>query len=154
MQYEPQGQLSDLNALRSHALSMALLQYNQAAVDRPDDEQSFASVHAAVTASGGLHAASGTAFWGAASVRDQNPCDPGQAEHIDNGLKIANWYPPRGLAPAWVVCGALQDTIAHPLGTCTVPAMKNQSCARHGHAVHKVAMEIGNGSRQRHAHQC
>ena len=129
VQHDHHGEMSDLNDLRAHALSVAQLQYKQAAADGPDDKQSksFASVHAAVTSSGGLHAASSTAFGGAASVRDWARTRALQLRQntLTTASKIAKWYPSRGLSPACVLCGAPQDTIAHRLGACVAPAIKN-----------------------------
>ena len=59
---------------------------------------------------------------------------------------MAKWYPTDGLTSSCMLCLTPGDTISHRLGACTFPAVKNQICARHGHAVHVIASEIRNGA--------
>ena len=101
-----------------------------------------------MTSSGGLHTVSSTAFWSSSSVKDWARTRALQVRQntLPTASRLAKWYPARNLSPACTLCGAPQDTLAHRLGACTAPAIKNQICARHGHAVHKIAMEIGMGS--------
>ena len=141
--------LSDLDTLRSHALSRAEMSYVQAVLRRPEGQHSKA-LHKVLSADGhdaGLHSASSNAFWTACRVTDWQRSLAMRVRFniLPTRRRIALWYPSRHLPESCPLCMFPKDTIGHRLGSCTHPPVKRQICARHGHAVQAFASEIRNG---------
>ena len=154
MQYYFGDSLSDLDALRHHALQQANPAHVQEILGRPFQRRSQAlqlnnlqRLLAAEERDGGRHRASGNASWTAAELFDRQRSLALQVRLnlLPTRHRISLWYPARDLPQSCPLCSAPKDTAGHRLGACMHPRIKQQICARHGHAVQAAATEIRAG---------
>ena len=137
---------SDIDNLQHHALTVAERMAAKLAHDRADHLKSktFMKVDAAMQHANGLHAASSNAIWQAGKITDFQCKRAIQVRYgtLVMNSRLASWYPNGDISPSCPLCHAPRDDIPHRLGSCTARPVKNQICARHGHAVHAIAEEI------------
>ena len=153
VQYQCGEGLSDLDDLRHQALKMTTASFHKFLATRPNLRMSKTFLRAQAASSDateltGLHTASSMAFWTSRKVTDRQRRLALQVRFgtLPTKAKLARWYPSAEYDASCPLCSNGQDTIAHRLGSCTCVPVKNQICARHGHAVHAIAMEIRNGA--------
>ena len=141
--------MSDLDTVRAHALAVTQGASTQNVLARPDGKQSktLLKVKALTMDDRHIDASASHAYWHSARITDRQCSLALQVrfEALITCCRIAFWRPSDNLSQTCALCGADKDTVGHRLGACTYPFVKNQICARHGHAVHAIAKEIRDG---------